>query len=65
MEIFYSNLQKNSLNAKINQYIIIRDIENNIIDRRCWTGSEYRNLKYENFDSLELGVIKPMSNDVY
>ena len=63
MEYFYSNLQKNTLNALINQYIIIRDKTNGVIDRRVWTGTEYRNLSYENFKSNQLGVIKPMTND--
>ena len=63
MEYFYSNLQKNTLNALINQYVIIRDKTNGVIDRRVWTGTEYRNLIYENFKSNQLGVIKPMTND--
>lgn len=63
MEYFYSHLQENTLKALVNQYIIIRDKTNGIIDKRIWTGTEYRNLVYENFKSNQLGLIKPMTND--
>lgn len=63
MEEFYSNLNKNTLDALINQYIIIKDINGVIVDRRVWTGETYRNISFENFYSGELGQIRPMSGD--
>ncbi len=63
MEYFYSNLYENTLNALINQYIIIRNNEKNIVDKRVWDGTYYRNLNYDNFNSKELGNIKPISGD--
>ena len=63
MEDFYSNLNKNTLKALINQYIIIKDINGVIVDKRVWTGETYRNISFENFNSNELGSIRPMPGD--
>lgn len=63
MEDFYSNLNKNTLKALINQYIIIKDINGTIVDKRVWTGETYRNISFENFNSNELGSIRPMPGD--
>lgn len=63
MEQFYSNPEENILNAYINQYIIIRDENKNIVDKRIWTGDGYRAISYETFDSRHFGRIKPL--DVY
>ena len=63
MEDFYSNLNKNILKALINQYIIIKDINGIIVDKRVWTGETYRNISFENFNSNELGSIRPMPGD--
>ena len=63
MEEFYSNLNKNTLDALTNQYIIIKDINGVIVDRRVWTGETYRNISFENFYSNELGQIRPMPGD--
>ena len=64
MEHFYSNLNENIFNVLTNQYIIIKDINNNIVDRRVWTGEIYRNINFENFYSSEIGQIRPMSGDI-
>lgn len=63
MEDFYSNLGTNTLDALINQYIIIKNISGEIVDRRVWTGDFYRNISFENFRSTELGDIRPMPGD--
>ncbi len=63
MEDFYSNLGTNTLDALINQYIIIKNISGEVVDRRVWTGESYRNISFENFRSTELGDIRPMPGD--
>lgn len=60
MENFYSNLDQNTLNAYINQYIIIRNSSGEVVDKRVWTGQEYRSLNYSAFDSKHFGRIKPI-----
>ena len=60
MEEFYSNLNNNYLSININEYIVIKDLENQIIDKRVWDGSSYRPISYEIFDSKQFGRIKPI-----
>ena len=34
-----------------NEYLIVRDLNNNIVDRLCWTGEVFRHLDYSTFTS--------------
>lgn len=65
MTTFYSNQNENLYNLLPNQYLIVRNIDNEIVDRLCWTGEYYRHLDYGSFYSRWLGDIKPMKGDVY
>ena len=49
----------------INQYLIIRAREGDIVDRRCWTGETLRPVKFYTFNSRYFGEVKPKSNDVF
>ena len=62
---FYSYPFENPFNLHIGEYLIIRDSNNEIVDKLVWTGEEYRQLKYQNFHSIWFGDVKPMKNDVY
>ena len=63
MEWFYSNQYDNMMDAYINQYIIVRDLNGNVVDKKVWTGDGYRAISYETFDSRHFGRIKPL--DIY
>ena len=65
MTEFYSNQDKNLYDLLINEYLIIRNTEGEIVDRLCWTESGYRHLDYANFSSKWFGDVKPMKGDVY
>ena len=60
MEQFYSNPNQNMLNAYVNQYVIIRSQNGEIVDKKVWTGQSYRAISYEAFDSKHFGKIKPI-----
>ena len=60
MEDFYSYPNINYFDAYINEYIIIRNQQGDIVDRKIWTGDEYRNISFETFDSKHFGRIKPL-----
>jgi len=60
---FYQDIKKNWWDLKVGQYLIIKNPEGEVIDTRCWTGEEYRYLKYENFNSKDFGKVKPY--DIY
>ena len=65
MAEFYSNPTKNIYELYINEYIIVKDKEGNIVDKLCWTGEGYRHLTYNSFKSDYFGTVKPMKDDVY
>ena len=66
MALFYSNLNINVYGLEINEYLIIRDLENKIVDKLCWTGTEYRQLKYYDFPSKHFGKkMKAYPGDIY
>lgn len=60
MEQFYSNPNQNQLNAYNNQYIIIRNQNGEIVDKKVWIEQGYRAISYEAFDSKHFGRIKPI-----
>lgn len=60
MEQFYSHPNSNNLKAYINQYVIIRNHDEEIVDKRVWTGETYRAISYDTFDSKHFGRIKPV-----
>lgn len=65
MAEFYSNPTVNKYDLYINQYLLIQDINGEIVDKLCWTGKDYRHLTYDNFKSNHFGNVKPMKDDVY
>ena len=65
MAQFYSQPHFNPYDLYINQYLIIKDKNNDVVDKLLWTGSDYRKISYEAFESQHFGKIKPYSNDVY
>ena len=65
MAEFYSNPTVNKYDLYINEYLLIQDINGEIVDKLCWTGKNYRHLTYDNFKSNHFGNIKPMKDDVY
>lgn len=65
MNDLYSNPNTNIFNLKVNQYFIVRNEANEIVDRLVWTGETYRNLQFNNFNSKWFGEVKPLRGDVY
>lgn len=67
MADFYSNPKKyaNQLNILTNQYLNIYNEDEDRVDTLCWTGEEFRQLKYKTFTSQQLGAIKPYKGDIY
>ena len=66
MALFYSNQNINCYGLHNNEYLIIRDLDDNIVDKLCWTGEGYRQLKYFDFPSKHFGKkMKAYAGDVY
>lgn len=50
---------KNPLNLLVNQYAIIRNSNNEIIDKFRYTGEYYARVEYTQADSQQFGLVKP------
>ncbi len=64
MAYFYSNLSENPQNLLTNQYLIIRDLEGNIVDKGCWTEEGFQSLKYQEMPSKHFGKVKAYKDDI-
>lgn len=62
---FYTCCNKNPYDLLINQYLLIYNKEKELIDSGCWTGTSFRHLSYDNFNSNWFGQIKPIKGDIY
>ena len=67
LELFYSNYKKGlgqflpeNKQLMINEYLIIRNKNNEIIDKLVWIGEGFRNISFSIFDSKHFGKIKPL-----
>lgn len=66
MADFYQNHQNDNPYQQFNnEYLFIQDEKENIVDTLCWTGEEFRKVKYNVFSSKMFGSVKPKRNDVY
>lgn len=57
----YNNINSNTYNCLINQYILVRDDNNNVVDRLKWNGNKYEHLSYKQINNTYTGKIKPLN----
>jgi PhoH-like ATPase len=55
---FYSN-QNNKWNIKINEYLVMKNKDGDVLDKFKWTDKGFKPLRYQNIDSRYVGKIKP------
>ena len=65
MAYFYSHLHENIYDLLENQYVLIKNQENQIVDSLVWKDNSYQNLKFPNIRSEYFGVVKPYRGDIY
>lgn len=61
---FYENTTKNFYNLYIGQYLILKDLDGNTLDVRCWTGENHRYINTKPIDSKWFGKISPYNGDI-
>lgn len=59
MSKFYTNINVNTFDCMLNEYVIIRKSDGEIVDYRRWNGTQYVALSYKQLTSKFLGKIKP------
>lgn len=65
MAYFYEHQNENMYNLLVNEYIIIKDEENKVIDSYRWDGEGYLPTKIGNIKSDMFGLVKPYKGDIY
>lgn len=59
MSGFYCNLSNNEFDCLLNEYLIIRKSDGEVVDYRKWNGEEYSAISYKQINSKFMGKIKP------
>lgn len=59
----YQHLNENSLGLLTNQYVIVRNSDNEVIDTMKWNGSEYRGINYKTLNNINIGKVKPRNTE--
>lgn len=59
MSYFYLHQNENIYDSLLNEYLIIRKSDGEIVDYRKWDGTEYRALSYKQINDYFMGKIKP------
>lgn len=65
MAYFYENITENIYSLFTNQYLVIKDLEENVVDKFKWNGEEYQPIKYPAIKSNYFGSVKPLNGDIY
>ena len=61
MSYFYLHTNENIYNSLLNEYLIIRKSDGEIVDYRKWNGDEYHALSYKQINDPFMGKIKPIN----
>lgn len=59
----YQHLNENSLGLLTNQYVVVRNSDNEVIDTMKWNGSEYKGISYKTLSNSNIGKVKPRNTE--
>lgn len=62
MAYFYEHLNENVFNLLTNEYVIIRNADNEIVDKLKWDGEMYQTIRNKPFKSNMFGTLKPLDD---
>lgn len=65
MAEFYSDLSFNPYGLLVNEYLIVKNTNNEVVDKMRWNGHEFTTISYNTIDSRYLGKVKPYKDDPY
>ena len=65
MAYFYEHLNENIYDLLVNEYLVIKNSDDEVVDKMKWDGEMYQNLKYPTIKSNYFGAVKPYNGDIY
>ena len=60
---FYEHLEENTCDCLVNEYLIVKNTENEIVDKCKWNGESYVSLKYKKIDNRYIGKVSPRNTE--
>lgn len=57
--------RKNIYGLLENEYLILKDSNNHVVDTLVWREGMYQNIKFPNIKSDYFGAVKPLNGDIY
>lgn len=57
----YNDINNNVFDCLVNQYVMVKDDEGNVVDRLRWNGQKYERLSYKQINNTYTGKIKPVN----
>ena len=65
MAHFYEHLQENTFGLLTNEYLVLKNNKDEVVDKFRWDGYEYQNVKFPTIKSNYFGSVKPYNGDIY
>lgn len=65
MAYFYEHLSENQFGLYENQYMIIRSLNNDVVDKLVWRNGTHEHIKFSTMKSEMFGTLKPYKGDIY
>ncbi len=62
MAHFYENLNENTIGLLTNEYLILKDSDENIVDKLKWDGEMYQTIRCKPYRSNMFGTLKPLDD---
>lgn len=62
MAYFYENLNKNTLELLVNEYVLLKDSNGIIVDKLKWDGETYQTIVNKPYKSNMFGTLKPLDD---
>lgn len=62
MAYFYEHLNENVFNLLTNEYVIIRNADNEVVDKLKWDGEMYQTIRNKPFKSNMFDTLKPLDD---
>lgn len=61
MSYFYCHTNENIYDCILNEYLIIKKSDGEVVDYRKWDGFEYKAISYKQINSAFMGKVKPLN----
>lgn len=62
---FYEHLDENAFDLNVNEYLVLKNEQGQIVDKLKWDGESFQNIKFPTIKSNFFGTVKPYDGDIY